>query len=121
VSFSKRLKEEIEYSDLLHKEIAEKAGIKKRAFDMYVGSRESMPPADIAVRLAKVFDVSVEYLVTGKDSHKENPISPQDRKLLEQFSILDERDKQTVLNLVESMTERYANSGEKEKSSSHAG
>lgn len=33
---------------------------------MYLGSQGSMPPADVAVRLAKVLDVTVEYLVTGE-------------------------------------------------------
>jgi len=66
--FSKRLKSEIDYSGYLQKEIADKAGIKKRALDMYLGSRASMPPADVAVRLAKVLNVSVEYLVTGINS-----------------------------------------------------
>lgn len=47
------------------------AGIKKRALDMYVGSQASMPPADVAVKLAQVLDVSVEYLVTGNEP-KEN-------------------------------------------------
>lgn len=121
MSFTKRLREEIEYSGLLHKEIADKAGIKKRAFDMYVGARESIPPADVAVRIAQVLGVSVEYLVTGKDSHKDAMVPPQTRKLLELFSILDERDKQTVLNLVESLSDRYVNAGETEKSSFPAG
>ena len=109
-----------EFQNITRKELSSKANFSIASISTGK-ARESIPSADVAVRISKVLGVSVEYLVTGKDSHKENPVSPQDRKLLEQFSILDERDKQTVLNLVESMTERYANSGEKEKSSSHAG
>lgn len=63
--FAQRLREEIEYSGLLQREVAEKAGIKKRALDMYLGAQGSMPPADVAVKLAKALNVSVEYLVTG--------------------------------------------------------
>lgn len=66
-TFSERLRAEIEYSGLLQKEVAYRAGIKKRALDMYLGAQGSMPPADVAVRLAKVLNVTVEYLVTGSD------------------------------------------------------
>ena len=65
-SFGTRLREEIEYMGISQRELAERAGIKKRALDMYVGYRESMPPADVAVRLAKALNVTVEYLVTGE-------------------------------------------------------
>lgn len=72
LGFATRLREETEYKGLLQKELAAKANVKKRALDMYLGSRESMPPADVAVRLAQVLDVTVEYLVTGEDSSVES-------------------------------------------------
>lgn len=71
-SFSERLRAEIEFSGMLQKEIAFKAGIKKRALDMYLGKQESMPPADVAVKLAKVLNVTVEYLVTGELEDKKD-------------------------------------------------
>lgn len=88
-SFADRLRSEIEYSGLLQKEVAAKAGIKKRALDMYLGRQGSMPPADVAVRLANVLRVSVEYLVTGK-----NPAPPARddvfRRLEDDLSVLPE-------------------------------
>ena len=68
LEFAIRLREELEYKGLLQKELAAKADVKKRALDMYLGRRESMPPADVAVRLAQALGVTVEYLVTGSDS-----------------------------------------------------
>lgn len=68
MDFADRLRAEIEYSGMLQKELAAKAGIKKRALDMYIGAQKSMPPADVAVRLAKTLGVTVEYLVEGQDS-----------------------------------------------------
>jgi transcriptional regulator with XRE-family HTH domain len=65
--FSSRLRSEIEYIGLNHKEFAAKAGIKKRALDAYLGIQQSMPPADIAVKIAAVLGLSVEYLVTGRE------------------------------------------------------
>ena len=69
-SFAQRLRSEIEYAGLLQKEVAFRAGIKKRALDTYLGVQASMPPADVAVRLARVLNVTVEYLVTG-ETHEE--------------------------------------------------
>ncbi len=65
-TFSDRLREEIDYLGLTRKELAYKANVKIRALDMYIGSQGSMPPADVAVRLAKALNVTVEYLVTGE-------------------------------------------------------
>lgn len=65
MDFRTRLRNEIEYSGLLDKEVAALAGVSKRAIDSYVGSQACMPSADVAVRLANVLNTSVEYLVNG--------------------------------------------------------
>jgi transcriptional regulator with XRE-family HTH domain len=65
--FSQRLRSEIEYIGLNHKEFAAQVGIKKRALDAYLGVQQSMPPADVAVKMASVLGLSVEYLITGKE------------------------------------------------------
>ena len=68
MDFKSRLKEEMEYQNVQHKELAARTGIKPRALLTYVASNPSMPPADVAVKIAKTLGVSVEYLVTGEDS-----------------------------------------------------
>lgn len=64
--FSERLRSEIEYVGLSQKEFAAKADIKKRALDSYLREQQSMPPADVAVKMASALGLTVEYLVTGK-------------------------------------------------------
>ncbi|MDR0878330.1 MAG: helix-turn-helix domain-containing protein [Treponema sp.] len=86
LSFSERLRSEIEYAGLNQKEFAARADIKKRALDGYLGVQKSMPPADIAVKIASVLGLSVEYLVTGKASKGSVDIS----KYLEFREILDD-------------------------------
>ena len=67
MNFSTRLKEEIELSNLRYKDLAKVSGVAERALYNYVATKNpSMPPADIAVKIANVLGVSVEYLVTGK-------------------------------------------------------
>ena len=80
-----------------------------------------MPPADIAVKIAEALGVTVEYLVNGKDSRSERLLEPEARKLLTLYEILDVKDKQIVMTMIESMASRYANDGGTGKSSSHAG
>ncbi|MBO4630099.1 MAG: helix-turn-helix transcriptional regulator [Treponema sp.] len=68
MNFSTRLKEEIEYTGIQYKELAAKSDVKLRALFTYVAANPSMPPADVAVRIANSLNVSVEYLVNGKES-----------------------------------------------------
>ena len=101
-SFGDRLREEIEYTGMSQREVAEKAGIKKRALDMYVGYRGSMPSADVAVRLAKALNVTVEYLVTGERGplpaiHK--PIRPKIERDLEKISAPTRQFLETAVHL----------------------
>ena len=97
--FGERLKEEMEYKGLQHKELAAIAQIKPRTLLTYVGSHPSMPPADVAVRLAEALDVSVEYLVEG-ELHKRK-ISSRHHHLVNNFEKLSEKEKQAVELLLE--------------------
>ena len=65
--FKQTLREELNYQNLTVKELSAKTGIPKPTIDCYLSARQVMPPADIAVRIAQALNVSVEYLVTGKD------------------------------------------------------
>jgi len=105
MNFRDRLRELIEFSGMLDKEVAEKVGISKNAIDSYVGSRACMPSLEVGVRLAKVLGVSVEYLVTGIDSTKETEVENKHlRILMHYFSVLSDRDKKLLLNLAEDMS-----------------
>jgi len=90
--FSHRLRSEIDYIGLNQKEFAAKVGIKKRALDAYLGVQQSMPPADIAVKIATALGLSVEYLVTGKEHKNTVDISEylQFRDLLDDLRIIPE-------------------------------
>lgn len=104
MEFRDRLREEIEFSGLLDKEVAAKADITKRAIDTYVGSRACMPSADVAVRLAKVLNTTVEYLVTGNAA--EETKTQNDRRIKELahvFTNLSNRDKNILLSIAHTM------------------
>jgi len=111
--FSKRLRSEIEYIGLTQKEFAAKAGIKKRALDAYLRAQQSMPPADIAVKIASVLGLSVEYLVTGKEFRKTVDISKylQFRDLLDDLAELPD---ETFLPIKE-VIKTFANNERKKR------
>lgn len=99
-SFSDRVREEIEFMGISQKELAYKANVKKRALDMYLGNRESMPPADVAVRLAKALNVTVEYLVTGENARNVPPPGTTTViKDLEKIPAADRRVLETAIRL----------------------
>lgn len=63
--FRETLRSELDFQDIKVKELAVKTGISQRTLEGYLGARGSIPPADVAVKIARVLNVSVEYLVTG--------------------------------------------------------
>ena len=94
MSFSTRLKEEIEFADLRYKELAEKSGVPERALYNYVATKNpSMPPADVAVKIATALGVTVEYLVTGKkeSQNKQSEFAELQQTIKEILSIPNEQ------------------------------
>jgi transcriptional regulator with XRE-family HTH domain len=103
-SFADRLRSEIEYACLNQKEFAAKAGIKKRALDGYLGVQKSMPPADTAVRIASALGLSVEYLVTGKESKSPIDLSKymQFRELIDNLLVLPDEILEPIKTMIQS-------------------
>jgi transcriptional regulator with XRE-family HTH domain len=94
MGFRENLKTELDYNGMPVKELAALAGVKKRALDNYLRKTSpAIPPADAAVKIARVLGVTVEYLITGEEApapqdvisinRKLRRISPRDRKLVE--------------------------------------
>lgn len=64
MSFANNLKMECFYRGIFLKDLAEKVGINYSTIMSY-SNKDVIPKADIAVKIAKALNVSVEYLVTG--------------------------------------------------------
>ena len=69
--FKQTLRSELDFQDIKVKELALRTGISQRTLEGYLSARSSIPPADVAVKIAQALNVSVEYLVTGNE--KANP------------------------------------------------
>jgi len=96
------LRAELDFLGLTVKELSAKTGIPKRTLDCYFGARASVPPADIATKIAAALGVTVEFLVTGQDSKKQN--RPLDSR---QFDIrLLEKDIRSVIQILVELGEK---------------
>ena len=94
MGFRENLKEELKYQGILVKELAAKSGIPKGTIDHYLTEKSVSPIAENAIKIANVLNVSVEYLVTGKDSvQSKNNVSsynPQVRMIADKLSHMNQ-------------------------------
>ena len=107
MGFRENLKDELKYQDIRVKELADKTGISKRVIDHYLAEKFTEPTAETAVKIAKELGVSVEYLVTGKNSEIPESIKPEIISLLKDINHLPDKDidfiKEMVKRLIQSM------------------
>jgi transcriptional regulator with XRE-family HTH domain len=98
--FKANLRDELDYLGLTVKELSQKTGIAKGTLDCYLGVRASMPPADIATKIANALGVSVEYLVTGQETKKQDKLLDHNiRSIIQILLELNEKDIETILGL----------------------
>lgn len=102
MDFWARLDNLIEFKNLTRKEVAAKANFSYSSFTNG-RKRESVPAADVALRIAKALGVSVEYLLEG-----ELPKIKDDGDLLELIKIyrkISPRDKSVLIALAKKLNE----------------
>ena len=107
--FKQNLRSELDFQELTVKELSAITGIPKPTIDCYLSARQVMPPADVAVRIAKALHVTVEYLIDGSDAR----IVPQEyeeflpfRALLTDVKKLNDSQRETVAVMVHALAER---------------
>ena len=98
--FKANLRAELDYLGITVKELSARTGIAKGTLDCYLGVRASMPPADIAVNIAKTLGVTVEYLVAGQESIKQDKLLDYNiRSIIQVLTELNDKDIETILAL----------------------
>ena len=108
MGFKENLKSELQYTGMTVRALAEKSGVNKQTIDNYLSTHSSMPSAEAAVKIAKVLDVSVEYLVTGKDSSPASVsrYSTDVRKIADQVQAMSPYERRLISALIKAMGER---------------
>lgn len=104
MSFKDNLREELNFQGLMIKDLAEKTGLNQASLSNYLRENSSIPSADIAVKIAKALNVSVEYLITGKISQtnvQEN-FSCEVIRLAKKLSKISTQDLKHITALIDS-------------------
>jgi len=118
------LRAELDFRGLTVKELSAKTGIPMGTLNCYFGARSSMPPADVAVKIASALDVSVEFLVTGRDAGK--PARAHNRRerlsdvrllgddiraIVQMLSEMDEKEVETMLGIARVLRRQSGKAG----------
>lgn len=84
--FAERLERLIKERKLTQVAVADSVGIRRPTISDWK-KNGSYPTADVAVKIAKLLNVSVEYLVTGEDT---NPLAQENALLKEKLKKISE-------------------------------
>ncbi len=101
MGFRENLKAELEYQDIKTKELAEKAGVNKRTIDHYLMSNPQEPSVTNALKIAQALNVSVEYLVTGKEILHGIPLTKETARFINQYTSLSSEQKEVIRKTAE--------------------
>ena len=106
MSFKDNLREEMEFQDIKQKELSEKTGISINTIRNYINGHNALPSAEVAVKIAQVLGVSVEYLVTGKKSGLQK-IPSKIIHIENQLLHFSDNDIEAIAKIVEALGEKY--------------
>ena len=103
LAFWNNVKVELEYKLMSQKELAAKTDISYNTIQSWI-TKDRLPDAADAVKIAKVLDVSVEYLVTGNESPRRME-NPEINEILHDIRHLSASDLSIAKTLVHRLTE----------------
>ncbi|MDR2479421.1 MAG: helix-turn-helix domain-containing protein [Treponema sp.] len=96
------LKAAITSSGFIVKEIAKISGVNKRTIDKWVGIEATEPKVKDIYKVCKVLGITVEYLISGVPPEG---ISLETLSLARKINGLNEKDKRTMITLLNSLSE----------------
>ena len=103
MGFWKNVDEELKYSGMTRKELAAKAEFP----DSYISKgmkRESIPAADLALRISHALNVPLETLLDMPKNSQEDSRCEEKLDFLNQWSKLSKQQKQKLIEFLETMT-----------------
>ena len=104
MGFRENLKEQLNFTGMYTKELAALSGVKKQTIDSYLKVDSSMPSADAAVAIALVLGVSVEYLVTGKETKQKTVQYPAEAQIAaELITQMGKKNRRMAVAVIKSM------------------
>jgi transcriptional regulator with XRE-family HTH domain len=107
-TLGKRIQELRKHGSLTQQELAKKINISHPQIVRYE-TKDVQPPADVLKRMADVFGVSIDYLVSG-DTNEKAQQTLKDAELIKQFQKIDqmpEDEKNTIIKVVAALIRDY--------------
>ena len=105
-NFKENLRSELDYQDITIKELSTMTNIPYRSIENYLSARESIPPADYAVQIARALKTTVEELVLGKSKNNIQKEENNLKKGSQLFSKLAESDQNFFIKLMEGVLKK---------------
>ena len=105
-----RIDEKLKERGEKRKSVADAVGISLQPFTSWA-KRGSIPGADTAYYIANYLNVSVEWLLTGKEEDAPH-LGDWEKELLEACAPFDQRDKEDLLQTARAKHDRYTSSSE---------
>lgn len=105
MSFKDRLRKEIENRGFLIKEMSAKVGISNSTFLSYIDARGVLPNIETGVKIAKILDVSAEYLVTGEDEKIDTKKRTDIQDIVRDLYSLNQNQIETIKKMVHGLIE----------------
>lgn len=112
--FTQRIDELLAEHEMRRADIVRGTGIGESTIRGWYKGR--IPSAESILLVAKYFGVTVEWLLTGENesTNKNQMFTKEERKLIEIFRHLDDRDKNAILTMAQSLESQYSNSKTKD-------
>jgi transcriptional regulator with XRE-family HTH domain len=108
MGFKENLKDQLQYTGVLVKELSDRSGVSRHTIDNYLNVRNCTPSAEAAVKIAGTLGVSVEYLVTGQEStggKAERLLAPELRPLIQIIAQLNEEHRAVIDTIARALRE----------------
>jgi transcriptional regulator with XRE-family HTH domain len=110
-SFKKNLRNELDYQGITVKELSSRTGIPVASLDCYLGSRATIPSVEAAVKIARVLQVPIEYLVIDEEKGKKQPFHKpgyEAREIIRWIQKLNPEQCRVVLKMIKTFSSRNA-------------
>ena len=108
MGFWKRVEEELDFQGKTKKELAVLTNIKEQTLHKAF-ERNSSPSADAALRIAKALNVSVEFLVTGKEPENNSAdqrIGSDIKQLIAKLNRFSPKQKKVIFDMADVLSEK---------------
>lgn len=103
--FAQKLKKLRQKYGMTQKQLADRIGVEKSSIAKYESDKCVMPSDDLKIKIADIFNVSLDYLMDRKENTN-NEIENFDDETLEMvlvFSTLNQKGKETAMNTMRAL------------------